>query len=218
MQGEELKRSNEALSTSLHEKEVLLKEIHHRVKNNLQIISSILSLQSGSACSESQATLLRESQDRIRSMALVHEKLYRSRDLSRINFGEYVRNLTASLAHSYIASPAIRIRVDIRDVFLDIDMAIPCGLIINELVSNSFKYAFRDGRAGEVYISLSGNGQTYTLVVSDDGVGLPPGMDFRNTPSLGLQLVNTLVSQLEGTIELDLEKGTSFKITFAEIE
>ena len=215
---EELKRSNEALSASLHEKEVLLKEIHHRVKNNLQIVSSILSLQSGNACSESQATLLRESQDRIRSMALIHEKLYRSKDLSRINFGDYVSSLTASLAHSYIASPAVRIRVDVRDIFLDIDMAIPCGLIINELVSNSFKYAFRDGRAGEVYISLSGNSQTYTLVVSDNGTGLPPGTDFRNTPSLGLQLVNTLVSQLEGTIELDLEKGTSFKITFAEIE
>jgi two-component sensor histidine kinase/PAS domain-containing protein len=214
----ELKRSNEALSASLHEKEVLLKEIHHRVKNNLQIVSSILSLQSGGACSESQATLLRESQDRIRSMALVHEKLYRSRDLSRINFAEYVRSLTTSLAHSYIVSPAIRTRVDIQDVYLDIDSAIPCGLIINELVSNSLKYAFPGGRAGEVCVSLSQSDGRYILVICDDGVGLPPGLDFRNTASLGLQLVNTLVSQLEGTIELDSSGGTRFKITFAEIE
>ncbi|MGA9139582.1 MAG: histidine kinase N-terminal 7TM domain-containing protein [Methanocella sp.] len=211
---EELKRSNEALSASLHEKEVLLKEVHHRVKNNLQIVSSILSLQSGSACSESQATLLRESQDRIRSMALVHEKLYRSRDLSRINFGEYVHSLIASLARSYIASPAITTRIEVPDIYLDIDGAIPCGLIINELVSNSLKYAFRDGRAGEVCVSLSRREGIYTLVVSDDGAGLPPDLDFRNTASLGLQLVNTLVGQLEGTIELDSAGGTMFRITF----
>ncbi len=215
---EELRRSNEALSVSLHEKEVLLKEIHHRVKNNLQIVSSILSLQSGSISSESQAAMLRESQDRIRSMALVHEKLYRSRDLSRINFGEYVSSLIVSLAHSYIASPAIRTRVDIRDIYLDIDMAIPCGLIINELFSNAFKYAFPDGRAGEVCVSLSRRDGKYELVVSDDGAGLPPDLDFRNTDSLGLQLVNTLVEQLEGTIELNVEKGTNYKITFADIE
>ncbi|MGA9139581.1 MAG: histidine kinase N-terminal 7TM domain-containing protein [Methanocella sp.] len=214
----ERKRAEELMAVSLREKEVLLKEIHHRVKNNLQIVSSILSLQSGSAGGDTQAAALRDSQDRIKSMALIHEKLYQSTDISHIDFAEYVRSLTRHLARSYISAPGIRMSVDIERVFLDIDTAIPCGLIINELVSNSLKYAFRDGRAGEVRVSLSQHGRAYTLVVSDDGVGLPPGLDFHNTASLGLQLVNTLVGQLEGTIELNAEKGTNYKITFAEIE
>jgi two-component sensor histidine kinase/PAS domain-containing protein len=215
---EELMRSNEALSASVHEKEVLLKEIHHRVKNNLQIVSSILSLQSDSTGGESLATALKDSQDRIRSMALIHEKLYQSRDISRVDFAEYVRSLTAGLSHSYMTGPGVSIVIDIERIFLDIDQAIPCGLIINELVTNSLKYAFPDRRPGEIRISLARNGGNCVLTVTDNGVGLPPGLDFRNTPSLGLQLACMLTGQLEGTIELDPAGGTRFKITFAEIE
>jgi two-component sensor histidine kinase/PAS domain-containing protein len=210
-------RAQEALTTSLHEKEVLLKEIHHRVKNNLQVISSLLSLQTANRDNDPTAAL-RESQDRIRSMALIHEKLYRSDDVASIDFREYVEGLTAGLFRSYFPGPGVRIIVEVEDVSLDIDLAIPCGLIVNELVSNSLKYAFRDGRSGEVRIGLVREDRKYTLTVSDDGPGLPPGVDFRDTPSLGLQLVNMLVGQLEGNIEMDCSRGTRFKITFSEIE
>jgi two-component sensor histidine kinase len=196
---------------------VLLKEIHHRVKNNLQIISSLLNLQSDNIDLADPARTFRESQDRIRSMALIHEKLYRSGDVARIDFREYVESLTSGLYRSYFPGPGVRIFADVENVSLDIDLAVSCGLIINELVSNALKYAFPDGRAGKIHVSLAGDGDSYTLTVSDDGVGLPPGLDFRDTPSLGLQLVNTLVGQLEGTIELDSAEGTRFKITFAEI-
>ncbi|OPY26096.1 MAG: putative diguanylate cyclase [Methanocella sp. PtaU1.Bin125] len=211
------KQSEEAMAASLGEKDVLLKEIHHRVKNNLQIISSLLSLQSGSVKTENPAIMFRESQDRIRSMALIHEKLYQSRDISRIDFAGYVRSLTSYLMHSYATGQRVNVVVDIENVLLGIDTAIPCGLIINELVSNSFKYAFQDGRPGELRIGLAREGDLYVLTVGDNGVGLPPGLDYLNTRSLGLQLVNTLVSQLEGTIELDGSQGTRFRIVFKEI-
>jgi two-component sensor histidine kinase len=149
-------------------------------------------------------------------MALIHEKLYQARDISRVNFSEYVRSLTAYLSRSYITGPGIEVVIDIEDVSLDIDTAIPCGLIINELVSNSLKYAFRDGRKGEVRIGLSKEGDGFVLVVEDNGSGMPPGLDFRNTSSLGLQLVNTLVSQLEGSVELLHGAGTAFRVTFRE--
>jgi two-component sensor histidine kinase/PAS domain-containing protein len=229
---EDLKRSNEALkgevaektlaqealSASLHEKDVLLKEIHHRVKNNLQIVSSLLSLQTSAQGRTDPAAALRDSQNRIRSMALIHEKLYQSGDLAHIDFAEYARSLVASLARSYTSGTAVKVDAEVEGIMLDIDRAIPCGLIINELVTNSLKYAFPDGRSGTITISMSRGGGKYALTVADDGAGLPPGLDFRDTPSLGLQLVNTLASQLEGTIELDTARGTRFKITFAEIE
>jgi two-component sensor histidine kinase/PAS domain-containing protein len=228
---EDLKRSNEtlmgevaertraqaALSASLQEKEVLLKEIHHRVKNNLQIISSLLSLQTANHDSDPTAAL-RESQDRIRSMALIHEKLYRSVDMARVDFRDYVEGLTAGLQRSYFPGPGARVFVDVEDILLNIDLAIPCGLIVNELVSNSLKHAFRDGREGEIRVALARDGHNYILTVIDNGPGLPPGVDYRNTPSLGLQLVNLLAGQLDGTVELDCSRGTRFKITFAEIE
>ncbi len=210
------READERIKASLKEKEVLLKEIHHRVKNNLQIISSLLSLQSGTIDPD-HTHMLRESQNRIRSMAMIHEKLYRSRDLSHIDFADYVNSLIASLARSYLsADDKVKIGADVHDIHLDIDQAIPCGLIINELVSNSLKYAFKDGRTGVVHISLSKCDNTYTLIVSDNGTGLPPEIDFRNTPSLGLQLVNTLVSQIEGTVDLTGNSGTTFRITFRE--
>jgi len=210
----ERKKAEEITRASLHEKEVLLKEIHHRVKNNLQIISSLLNLQSGTSHDNSSA--FKESQSRIKSMALIHEKLYQSESLSHIDFSGYVASLTNYLSRSYILSQNVTIEMDIQGISLDVDRAIPCGLIINELVTNSLKYAFKDGKAGEIQINMVMDGGKYVLIVSDDGVGLPQGLDFRNSPSLGLQLVNTLVEQLEGTIELEKAAGTTFTIKFGE--
>jgi PAS domain S-box-containing protein len=210
------RKAEEQALVMLREKEVLLKEIHHRVKNNLQIISSLLSLQSeGSGGEESVAKKFRDSQDRIRSMALIHEKLYRSKDLSHIDFAEYVGSLTAYLYRTYATGGNVSLALDIRDVWLDIDVAIPCGLIINELTSNAFKYAFPDQRPGTISISLMRSDDRYVLKVGDDGQGLPPGLDFRNTLSLGLMLVSSLVEQLDGTIALDCVAGTCFTITFS---
>lgn len=211
----ERKRTEQQVLSSLTEKEMLLKEIHHRVKNNLQVISSLLNLQTDYVKDEHDLALFRESQNRVKSMALIHEKLYHSNTLSRIDFDMYMRDLTAQLFRTY----------NVRDVSLDIevepssfgvDTAIPCGLIINELVSNALKYAFPDGRTGRVRVSLQHTGEDlYILSVSDDGVGFPPGLDYRNTKSLGLQLVMTLTTQLGAEIALTREQGTTFTITFA---
>ncbi len=202
---------------SLEEKEVLLKEIHHRVKNNLQVISSLLYLQSTNIKDRQTLKMFQDSQSRVRSMALVHERLYQSQDLARINFAEYVRSLANYLFRSYsVNTNVIQLRVNVEDVFLGVDTAIPCGLIINELVSNSLKHAFSDDRAGEVRIELhSDDDSQYILVVSDNGIGFPQDLDFQDTGSLGLQLVKTLADQLEGTVELDRSVGTTFKIAFA---
>ncbi|OPY26265.1 MAG: Histidine kinase-, DNA gyrase B-, and HSP90-like ATPase [Methanocella sp. PtaU1.Bin125] len=147
-------------------------------------------------------------------MALIHEKLYMSRDFAHIGFKDYIDSLIGSLSRSYVTAREIRITQDIEDVLLDIDAAIPCGLIINELITNSLKYAFKDGAGRELRVSLKVDNGLYTLVVGDDGAGLPPGMDFRNAATLGLQLVVTLVGQLNGEIELLEGKGTTFRITF----
>ena len=215
----ERKRAEEQIKASLGEKEVLLKEIHHRVKNNLQVVSSMLFLQSRSIKEEETVEMFQESRNRVRSMALVHERLYQSPDLARIDFAEYARNLTSYLFRSYgVHSNVIQLKVNVDDVFLSIDTAVPCGLILNELVSNSLKHAFPDGREGEIRIELgSDDDNRFTLMFGDNGVGFPEDLDFRNTESLGLQLVNNLVHQLEGTIELDRSGGTAFKITFAEL-
>jgi hypothetical protein len=210
------KQAGEKLAASLREKELLLKEIHHRVKNNLQIISSLLSLQTAGTASAEASAVLIDSQNRIRSMALIHEKLYQSSDFARIDFREYIESLVGSLSRSYITARDIHIARDIADMALDIDMAIPCGLIINELITNSLKYAFKDGAGGELRVSMKAEDGLYTLIVSDDGAGLPPGLDFRNTATLGLQLVMTLTGQLNGDIELLEGKGTTFRITFTE--
>ena len=215
----ERKRAEEQIKASLQEKEVLLKEIHHRVKNNLQVISSLLYLQSKNIQDRKTLGMFQDSQYRVRSMALVHERLYQSQDLARVDFAEYVRSLAKYLFRSYgVNTNIIRLKINSDDVSLGVDTAIPCGLIINELVSNSLKHAFPEGRTGEIHIELrDGEGQ-FRLVASDDGVGFPKDLDFRNTKTLGLQLVNTLVEQLKGTIELDRSGGTAFKITCASLE
>lgn len=214
----ERKRVEEQIQASLEEKEVLLKEIHHRVKNNLQVVCSLLYLQSRSIKDKETLEMFQDGQNRVHSMSLVHERLYQSQDLARVDFAEYVRDLTSHLFRSYGGdSNCIKAEINVDGVLLGVDTAIPCGLILNELVSNSLKHAFLDGRGGEIHIEFrSDDDSQFRLVVSDNGVGLPEDLDFRDAESLGLQLVNTLVDQLEGTIELDGSGGTAFKITFTE--
>ena len=208
------KQTEERIRASLQEKEVLLKEIHHRVKNNMQVISSLLDLQADNIQNEALLQVFKESQYRIRSMALIHERLYQSKDLSHINFADYVENLTDYLLYSYGASN-ISLQINVPPVFLAIDTAIPCGLIINELVSNAIKYAFPNGQAGEIWIELQTTKKQYTvLIVGDNGIGLPPEVNFQQTPSLGLTLVHMLVKQIKGEIELQSKKGTEFKLVF----
>jgi two-component system, sensor histidine kinase PdtaS len=282
------KRAEEQIKTSLEEKEVLLKEIHHRVKNNMQIISSLLSLQSRYIEDENYLAIFKESQDRVKSMAMIHEGLYKTHNLARINFEEYTRNLISGLFSSYgIDQNIIKTKIDLDNILLDVDTAIPLGLILNELISNSIKHAFPanyvrgpenekfsdptaygcgpanenqqkhsfcdpqnsqfcgsrnetdeslirapkssisrvsfnpktqgfEGFAnpkeikGEVNVLLSQDGDMLKLVVSDNGIGFPENIDFQNTESLGLQLVNTLVNQLMGKIKLENDNGTKF--------
>lgn len=212
----ERKQAEEQLKTSLKEKEMLLKEIHHRVKNNLQIITSLLNLQSRYIKDEQTLEMFKESQNRIKTMALIHEKLYKSKDIARINFAEYINNLASHLFHSYgISSKTISLKVNVDNILLDVDTAIPCGLIINELVSNSLKYAFPGGKQGEIRVDFRAEkNNNFVLIVADTGIGLSEEVDFRRTETLGLQLVCILTEQLGGNIELNREKGTEFKITF----
>jgi PAS domain S-box-containing protein len=212
----EKKIADEQIKASLREKEVLLKEIHHRVKNNLQVISSLLNLQSGYLKDNKFKEMFEESQNRIRSMALVHEGLYESENMSIVDFRAYIDQLTAQLivAHG-VDSNLIKIKSNVRKVYLDLDRAIPCGLIINELISNCLKHAFPAGRGGEVNIELQRDVENmYVLTVEDNGIGIPKDLDFKNTQTLGLQVVNTLVGQIDGTIELNQQNGTNISIFF----
>ena len=211
------KRTEMRVKASLLEKEVLLSEVHHRVKNNLQVISSLLNLQARTVDDAQVGEMFRESRNRVRTMALTHEQLYRSEDLARVDLGRYVRDLAGSLFRSYGVDPqVVSLRLDVGELSLPLDSAIPCGLIINELVSNSLKHAFPDGRRGRIAISLQreGPGQA-TLRIADDGAGIPEDVDLRETASLGLQLVTSLVDQIQGALEEDRGDGTAFRITFA---
>ncbi|MGD1713553.1 PAS domain S-box protein [Dapis sp. BLCC M172] len=214
----ERKRNEEQIKASLAEKEVLLKEIHHRVKNNLQVISSLLRLQSRYIEDENVMEMLKESQNRVRSMALVHEHLYQSKDLSRIDFSEYIRNLASHIFKAYeVKTRGVKLNVKVVPVFLNIDTVVPCGLIINELVSNSLKYAFPEESLGDIFIDLNydhNNENKFILQVGDNGIGFPEGLDYKNSGSLGLRLVFSLVRQLKGEIERVNAVGTVFKITF----
>ena len=214
------KQAEEQIKQSLEEKEVLLKEIHHRVKNNMQVISSILNLQAGYVKDPETQDMFKESIDRIRSMALVHEMLYQSKDLGKIAFGEYIKSLASYLVRSYRKkSSTVQLRMDVDDVIKSINMGIPCGLIINELISNSLKHAFADGKEGEISIEIKSDGDSrINMNVGDNGIGFPEEIDFRKTKSLGLQLVMTLVQQLGGRIELERSAGTAFRISFQEKE
>jgi two-component sensor histidine kinase len=210
------KVADQKIRDSLKEKEVLLKEIHHRVKNNLQIIHSLLNMQSRRSKDPRILDALRESQNRVRTMALIHERLYRSTDLSEIDFKEYISRLVGELYLSFgVNADQLRLELELQPVRLGIDIAIPCGLIVNELVSNSLKHGFPGGRRGRLKLSLVAvEDGTVRLAIGDDGAGLPADLDFRKTETLGLQLVCTLVDQLGGTIGLDRAGGTEFLIVF----
>ena len=214
----EAKLADEKMRTSLAEKVVLLKEVHHRVKNNLQIISSLLELQSDSIVEEQSRRFISESQDRIRSIALVHEQLYRSTNLSFIDFACYVGELVDSLCRSSLRDPErIRVKLEIRNIELGIDEAIPCGLIINELVSNSLKHAFPGDREGEILIRAARDGEGgVRLSVADTGVGLSPGINLLDTETLGLQIVSLLTRQLHGTMEILGDHGVTVTVRFPE--
>ena len=216
---EDISQRRQAESTvkkSLEEKEVLLREIHHRVKNNMQVISSLLSLQASNIEDERLHKLFQESQSRVRAMALIHEILYDSDDLSSIDLSTYMSRLVASLTRMYGADAAqVRLNVETDDITLRIDDMVPCGLAISELVTNSLKYAFPDGREGEINLRVTSTPEGgVELVVRDDGVGLPAELDIRTTSSMGMGLVVGLVEkQLGGRLELDRTQGTCFTIT-----
>ncbi len=213
----ERKIVEEALNKSLKEKDVLLKEIHHRVKNNLQIVSSLLSLQSQYIDDPDSVEIFTESQSRIKSMALIHEKLYQTGDLTRINLSEYTDKLVSDLFRSYsVNTYLVKYEVESKDILLDINTAIPCGLIINELVTNSIKHAFPHQRSGKIRIEIERQDHAFLLKVADDGVGLPENLDVKNAKTLGLQLVTNLTRQLDGVIKLDRKGGTCFEIKFKE--
>jgi two-component sensor histidine kinase len=205
------------IKKSLDEKEVLLREIHHRVKNNMQIISSLLNLQIQHVNGET-VDVLKESQGRVKSLAMVHEKLYQSSGFTNINFKDYVEKLVYDILYSYgIKTGTIKTELNIEDIKMNMETAIPCGLIINELVTNSVKYAFPQGK-GTIKIELKSSNQELELIIADNGVGIPENIDLKKIDTLGLQLVNSLVNQLEGVLELDLSHGTEFKIKFKELK
>lgn len=210
--------AEDKLATSLHEKEILLREIHHRVKNNMQVVSSLLNLQSYKISDVAALESFRESQHRVKSMALLHEKLYQSENLSRIDFADYLGSLLDYLFSSFGSNAShIHRHVDVQNLLLDLDTAIPCGLIVNELASNAIKYAFAGRKTGELSLKMAmeDDGQ-YHLRIRDDGIGLPKDLDWRKADSLGLQLVHMLAGQLGGTVEYHNGSGAEFHVAFQE--
>lgn len=216
----EHKKAEDRIKASLKEKEILLREIHHRVKNNLQIISSLLALQLDEIEDQKIIENYRESENRIQSIALIHEKMYQSGDLSNIDFNSYITSLISDIVYSYgYDSDNIINEIEVGPYALNIETAIPLGLIINELVSNSLKYAFNEKSSGKIGVKLESIGNNlFKLDIKDNGIGFPENLDFKNTKSLGLQLVNSLVEQLDGTITLINDSGTHFEIIFKELE
>lgn len=213
----EIRKAEESLKISLNEKEIMLKEIHHRVKNNLQIVSSLISLQSNSVSNENDLELFLKSRDRIKSMALIHEDLYRSNDLAQINFKDYIQNMTLNLIGSYEMYGKIDHVFDCEDIYLGIETAVPCGLLVNEILSNSMKHAFPNGESGLIKIQLKNLNDKYQLILSDNGVGMPENLDIEKCDSLGLQLVQNLTNQINGELYITNNSGTEFKIEFKEL-
>ncbi|MFV1977321.1 MAG: sensor histidine kinase [Candidatus Scalindua sp.] len=213
----ERKQVDERLKVSLREKEILLQELYHRTKNNMQVISSLLNLQSATIDDKQTLQIFKETQNRIRSISLVHEKLYQSKDLSNVNLKDYIKDLANTLLMNYqVGIDKISLKIDVGSVFVPIDTAIPWGLIINELMSNSLKYAFPDNRVGEIRVVLrSTDVGGIELRISDNGIGLPRDFNLRSTRSLGLKLVSKLTeNELKGEVGLKTENGTEFIIKF----
>jgi PAS domain S-box-containing protein len=215
----ERKKAEEKLQTSLREKEVLLREIHHRVKNNLHIISSLLDLQSDTLENEQLIEIFADSQNRIRSMALIHEQLYQSPDLGQVEFGEYIHRLMSNLFFSLGDHlNGVKPVIEVDSVYLNLETAIPCGLLINEIVTNAFKHAFPNDQSGEVDVKLHQHHQQLTLTLADNGMGIPPEIDWRNSSSLGLRLVKILSQQLKAEVKSDFSQGTYFQFIFFPLE
>ena len=211
----EKKLNEDKITQSLKEKEILLKEVHHRVKNNMQVISSILNLQSSYVSDAYALNLLKECQNRIKSMAFIHESLYQTKNFESVNFSEYVTTLTKNLVHTYsVNAKKIKLILTLDKLFLNLDTSIPCGLILNEIISNSLKYAFPDNRDGIIFVTLKSNKNKVELEAGDNGIGIPLSIDLKQSQTLGLQLVDSLVEQINGTVILDRTKGTKFKIEF----
>ncbi|MCJ7499415.1 sensor histidine kinase, partial [bacterium] len=215
---EALIKSEEQLRASLGEKEILLKEIHHRVKNNLQVISGLLDLQAHHIGDPAGREIYKESQNRVITMALIHEELYRSANLSQVDFSEYIQNLCENLMISYgVNRKRIKLDISAEKTDMVVDTAIPCGLIINELITNTLKHAFPNKRKGTISLSFKQlKNKSYLLTVSDDGIGMPRNVDINKTKTLGMQLITVLVGQLGGTLKIKRREGTSFMINFRE--
>jgi len=213
----ERKAAEAKIQASLREKEVLLKEIHHRVKNNLQVVSSLLGLQSRVIADPATRRMFQESQNRIHSMALLHERLYQSENLSEIDYSQYVRELTAHLFRTYgVSTSRVELNILFDETPMNLDAAVPCGLVLNELLSNCLKHAFPDGRQGEIRIELRKNGgRIDRLVVADNGVGLPEDISLWNSKSLGLRLVKILANNMGAAVEVSTRPGTEVKLVFA---
>lgn len=214
----EKKKSNDEIVESLKEKEVMLKEIHHRVKNNLQIISSILNLQSSFVSDENTLEILQESRNRIRSMAIIHENLYRTEDFSSINFADYLGNLVTNLIASYRIQEVIHLDSNVDEIDLVLDQAIPCGLLVNELITNALKYAWTKNEEGTIRMELRQTGSRVTLIIADNGSGLPNDFEDMSSDTLGLQLVVTLVEQLDGELIVSVNNGTEYLINFDNLK
>jgi PAS domain S-box-containing protein len=210
------KAEEERIRAALKEKEVLLAEIHHRVKNNLQIVYSLLNLQSARITDPASLNLLRDSQNRVHSMALIHQTLYGSRDFARVDFAVFIDALLPELVRSYgIDARRISVHVDVEPVRLPIDVAVPCGLVVNELITNTFRHAFRDQDRGEVRVTLTRQMDDKVLLsVSDNGIGLPDNVDTAKIDTLGLQLVEQLAGQMDGTVSIHRSDPTRFSVLF----
>ncbi|EKQ55644.1 MAG: PAS domain S-box [Methanobacterium sp. Maddingley MBC34] len=214
-----LKVAEENFRTSLEEKELLLRELHHRVKNNMQIISSLLSLQTQHIKDERDLKIFESSQNRVKTMSLIHDELYSSQDFSHINLSEYIQNISKELLTSHIEDPGrVKLTVNVEDVRMELETAIPLGLLINEIVANSVNHAFPNDQSGEIIVELERDGDAFILKMSDDGVGIPEDIDFEKAETLGFQLINSLTNQLDGQIEMHSNDGTSFIVKFKELE
>ena len=215
-----IKNTEEKYKSSLHEKELILRELHHRVKNNMQIISSLLSLQAKSLSDEKDLEIFKSSQSRVKSMALIHEKLYDSPDFSHINLADYIQSLVEELYDTYnIYLDKIHLKMNIQDIKLNMETSIPLGLLINEIVSNSLKYAFPENKNfenPELVIELKKEKNDYILMIMDNGIGVPDKLDLEKSESLGMQLINNLTDQIDGKLKLDTSHGTKFTIKFGK--
>jgi len=212
----EEKFTEEYLKTSLQEKEIMLKEIHHRVKNNLQVISSLLNLQSMYNDDEKSISMFKESRDRVKSMALIHEKLYQSKDFAHIDFADYLKRLVTGLINTYDSKEKpINLYFQVEETYLGIDQAVPCGLIVNEIITNAMKHAFIESGEGEISIGLTiKDDDCIEITIKDNGRGIPEDFDIQKSESLGMKLVATLAEQLQAKLDISNDNGTVFKFSF----